>query len=435
MTEGTDSTSSFEGFSGYGMLATLRSLSQEHFLLHMNAEQRQGIRDLAELQQDHPELEPALSVIRSNWQQAWDNGRYDVDNFRSYLVDSSASESVWKLVEDDLFIVLDQNRRPVFANCEGLVQSLYGDEVFDKLTRAIDLMSFYQPIPRPETKRHVINRYILHKHPELDPGKATIRTLPNAKMGVAHYGCWAVKGDWHGRRIYRTKDTQVGRSFDSEKCWPVMPQFMRAVFGTLSDVVRFLMQPLGPDYYQECVEIFAELPDSVKVVTNEQDFCSLFALGVNAHTQRHRDNGDIKGGLAGLATLGNYTGGNLCLPQLGVKVRYGPGACALTRGSGLEHLVTDFQGPRFFAVATNHESSKKFAWRAKGRLPPLPPKPKGKRRRASGSDFASHEDEKARGPWMPCINKGTDDDDEDQILWTDELLHGPRALASSSESG
>jgi hypothetical protein len=29
----------------------------------------------------------------------------------------------------------------------------------------------------------------------LDPSKATVETLPNAKMAVAHYGCWSHKGD------------------------------------------------------------------------------------------------------------------------------------------------------------------------------------------------------------------------------------------------
>ncbi|KAK8048601.1 hypothetical protein PG994_010331 [Apiospora phragmitis] len=405
---------------------------------------RQGIRDVAGLQQDHPELEPVLSVIRSNWQQAWNNGRYDIDYFRSYLIDSSTPESVWKMLEDDLFIVLDQNRRLVFVNCENLIQSLYGNEVFDKFIRAIDLMKFYTAIPRPETKRHAIDRYILQKHPELVPGLATIQTLPNAKMGVAHYGCWSMKGDWHSRNIWRTKDTGVRQSFEGELwCLKMMPQFMCAVFGTASDLIRSLMQPLAPDHYKECLEIFAELPDSAKVVTNEQDFCSLFALDVNAHTQRHRDTGDFQGGLAGLVSLGNYTDKNSSISRinphnlhgrafpfaLGVKVPYRPGACALLRGGGLEHLVTDFQGPRFFVVATNHETSKKYAWRAKGRLPPLPPKP-DRRRRTSNST-----DEEAPGPWMPCINKGTDDDDEDQIRWTNSALHGPRALVSSSESG
>ncbi|KAK8090051.1 hypothetical protein PG997_005012 [Apiospora hydei] len=397
--EQSDSTSSFEGFSGRGILATLRSVSQEHFWLRLNVEQRQYIRDLAELRQDHPELESVLSVIRANWKPTWNNGRYDTDYFRSYLVDSSASESVWKLVEDDLFIVLDQNRRPVFVNREGLVQSLYGNDVFDKLIRAIDLMTFYRPIPRPETKRHALDRHLLtHRHPELDPGRATIHTLPNAKMGVAHYGCWALKGDWHGRDIYQTKDTRAGRCFDNERCAQLIPRFMRAIFGTASDLVRFLLQPLDPVHYQECRDLFAALPDSAKTATNEQDFCSLFVLGVNAHTQRHRDTGDVKGGLAGLVTLGNYTGGNLCLPQLGLKVPYRPGACALLRGSGLEHLVTDFRGPRFFVVATNHETSKKYAWRAMGRLPPLP---KRRRRIRAVIDDDDDEDKEAHGPWMP----------------------------------
>ncbi|KAK8042073.1 hypothetical protein PG993_006596 [Apiospora rasikravindrae] len=136
--------------------------------------------------QKDPLILPAVSSVSQV--MAWNSGRYDVDDFRSYLVDSSASEHVPELLEDDMVNVLDQNRRLVFANREGLVQSLCDNEVFDKLVRAIDLMIFYQPISRPETKRHVITRYILHKHPELDPGKVTIQTLPNVKMGLAYYG-------------------------------------------------------------------------------------------------------------------------------------------------------------------------------------------------------------------------------------------------------
>ena len=56
-------------------------------------------------------------------------------------------------------------------------------------------------------------------------------------------------------------------------------------------------------------------------------------------------------------------GGNLCLPLFGCKVPYQPGSVALIRGHHLEHLVTDFTGPRYFVVGTNHESTKQAVWR------------------------------------------------------------------------
>lgn len=56
-------------------------------------------------------------------------------------------------------------------------------------------------------------------------------------------------------------------------------------------------------------------------------------------------------------------GANLCLPQLGVKVPYASGACAILRGSGLEHLVQDYSGPRFFVIGTTHEACRSHAMR------------------------------------------------------------------------
>ncbi|KAK7923133.1 hypothetical protein PG985_007204 [Apiospora marii] len=161
----------------------------------------------------------------------------------------------------------------------------------------------------------------------------------------------------------RPKDADVRRSLEGGTVARMMPQFMRAVFGTSSDLVRLLMQSLDPGHKRECREIFAGFPEPAKVVmTNEEDFGSLFALGVNAHTQRHR--------------------GSLCLRQLGMKVPYRPGICALFRGSGLERLATGFRVPRFFVMATHHETlEKKYARHAKGTLPPLPPIPENKRQK------------------------------------------------------
>lgn len=56
------------------------------------------------------------------------------------------------------------------------------------MSECIDMFSFYAPMPRPETKQHIVDRYMRRIHPELDPSKATVTGLPQAKMAVAHYG-------------------------------------------------------------------------------------------------------------------------------------------------------------------------------------------------------------------------------------------------------
>jgi hypothetical protein len=82
----------------------------------------------------------------------------------------------------------------------------------------------------------------------------------------------------------------------------------------------------------------------------------------------------------------------------------------------LEHLVEDYSGERYFIVGTNHESTKKFAWRRMGRLPPL-----------------THEemlDQPSEIPDDLCVNE---EHDEDDLEWTNKELHGPGALTFTNE--
>lgn len=69
-----------------------------------------------------------------------------------------------------------------------------------------------------------------------------------------------------------------------------------------------LIKPLDPDYYETCQAICQNLNDDDRIKTTDDEIMSLFVLGINAYTQRHRDTADVRGGLAGLFTLGQYTG-------------------------------------------------------------------------------------------------------------------------------
>ncbi|KAI1082947.1 hypothetical protein F5B20DRAFT_597160 [Whalleya microplaca] len=409
-------------------LTRLRQMAQERYWLRMTREERKQVRDKA----DKPDesIAKSLQAIKDTWTKLWTNNPRDPDYFRQYLVDQVGAEQVWTLVDEDIFIVTDPNRQVIFANIENLTQILFGDDVADLLARCLDLWSFFTPLPAPESKRHVLDAYIRRLHPELDMTKATVENLPNAKMCVAHYGSWARCGDRDGRNIYLSRDTKFNRSEDLDLSQEMFPLFYKAAFGKAARLIEFLMKPLDPLYYTQCREIFDHLPKTRKVSTGQDDFISLFALGVNGYTQRHRDTNDIAAGLAGLVSLGNYTGGNLCIPQLGCKVPYKPGTCAIIRGDGLDHLVSDYSGPRFFMIGTNHESCKRFAFRAMGRSPPLSNK---RQHPAEGGLESSTEDQT-----VPCVNKGADEFDDD-IEFTNKWLHGPGALdffesSSSSKS-
>lgn len=249
-----------------------------------------------------------LETIQENWRPHWNSLHKAKDFFHHYLIDQTAAEHAWTLVEEDVFVVTDKKHQVVFANLEKAGELLFGKEAMEVLIRCLDMWKFFSPIPAPESCRHVVDNFIRRQHPELDPSAVTIEHLANAVMAVAHYGCWSHKLDPHGKNITRTMDARFARTPLAEYPPAVFPDFAKAALGMASKITRFLAKPLDPEYYQDCVKIFQNLPELARVSTDEEDFISLFAFGVNGYTQRHRDVKDIGGGLAGLFSTGDYQG-------------------------------------------------------------------------------------------------------------------------------
>ncbi|KAK7955241.1 hypothetical protein PG988_015935 [Apiospora saccharicola] len=424
-------------------LEGLRSDAREEFWLDWSPSERDALRQTVN-QPNSANVERLLVAIRGGWSPAWNSKRYNPDFFQHYLKDSISARSVWQLVDVDLLVVTDCRRRVIFANLERAAQLLFGEELAGKLAETIDMWSFFTPMPLPETTRHVVDHYVRRLHPELDIAKATVENLHRAKMAVAHYGCWSSCGDPHGKHVVRTYDARFVRSVNAEE-YPqlVFPEFGRSVFGHCTEIVRFLVQNAAPEHYSLCRAVYDQLSPDVRLATTKEDFLSLFALGINGYTQRHTDSGDMVGGYAGLITLGSYTGGNLCIPDLGIKVTYAPGACTILRGDKMEHLVTDYSGPRYFVIGTNHEAVKRWAVR---RMPGYQDEPgtesaaeagPGGDKEAAGAEvvvrdeFDDPDEELVEfPPKTPCVNTGCDWD-EDEVAdheWTNEELHGAAAL-------
>ncbi|KAK7978630.1 hypothetical protein PG988_006120 [Apiospora saccharicola] len=287
-------------------LQELRSEAQELFWLLSTEAEREALRNAAssgDRQVDH-----IVTAIKANWPRHWNNGRYDPDLFYHYLRDKIAAEKVWELVDADIFVVLDAERRVVFAHVEGAAQLLFGDDIIWELNRAIDMYSFFVPIRAPEARRHVVDRHIRRTHPNLDPSIANLYQLQNAKMGIAHYGCWTPTESLVGKYVFQSSDCQFPGTRINHLPRTVFPWFCKSVLAKASEVIRFLMQSLDPEYYEQCQNIYRQLPKEEAIKTTEDDFLSMFVLGINAHTQRHRDPDDIRGGYAGLFTVGEYQG-------------------------------------------------------------------------------------------------------------------------------
>ncbi|KAK8025225.1 hypothetical protein PG990_003048 [Apiospora arundinis] len=243
--------------------------------------------------------------------------------------DKIGAEQVWGLVDADVFVVVNAKRRIVFANLEAAAQLLFGPDILREPNRAIDVFSFLVPIRAPEPKRHVVDRYIRRNHPDLDPSAATLDKLVNTKMGVAHYGCWSVPADPNGKCVFRSNDCFFGGTRINHLPRLVFPYLCDSLSAKVTEIIRLLVNNLDPNYHELGKKICENVPRDGYIKTTDEDFLSLFVLGINAYTQRHRDPSDVHGGFADLFSIGQYTGGNICLPQLGIKVPYAPGACAI----------------------------------------------------------------------------------------------------------
>ena len=119
-----------------------------------------------------------------------------------------------------------------------------------------------------------MDNYIQKLHPELDMSKATVDKLPHAKMCIAHYGTWApMPGDKSGYKIQRTGDTLFRRSFtDVGVCEEVFPDFYKSAMGMAAKLIRFLLEPLDPTYFQDCCDIFDNLEEHKRVPRTRRQF-------------------------------------------------------------------------------------------------------------------------------------------------------------------
>lgn len=62
-------------------------------------------------------------------------------------------------------------------------------------------------------------------------------------------------------------------------------------------------------------------------------------------------------GLDAICTIGEYEGGLLVLPSLGIVLNSSPNTLIFLRSKDHPHFVTNYQGKRFSLVAYSHQSN------------------------------------------------------------------------------
>jgi len=76
------------------------------------------------------------------------------------------------------------------------------------------------------------------------------------------------------------------------------------------------------------------------------------AVLVNAKVAAHRDDLDLQGGMVAMLCGGDFEGGRLLLPALGIQYEFQPSDVMLCKASYLEHAIGPWKGQRVSFVNT-----------------------------------------------------------------------------------
>ena len=114
-------------------------------------------------------------------------------------------------------------------------------------------------------------------------------------------------------------------------------------------------------YYVSQVRVKVDETKAQLATFGAQDHCSIqcfvgIFLLVNLFSGEHVDLNDIPDGWTAMVPLGNYEGGELYLPDIGVRLPYRPRDVVFFRSRLLRHFTDYFNGvPRYVLVFTNNQ--------------------------------------------------------------------------------
>ncbi|KAH9999724.1 hypothetical protein F4779DRAFT_635797, partial [Xylariaceae sp. FL0662B] len=271
----------------------------------------------------------------------------------------------------DVVMVLDKSDNVIVFQLANAFRELFtkGKNIEKEIARSIETFSSLQPLPIPDMTRHGLHWINwLAEHPEFD-----FRNPSNdpylAKSGVYHFGGHCEIGDPNGKKgVGPTKDSAT-RHGGAKQVLQELPKFRYSALGACTEVISFLFDLVDPDLlaeYKAIAEQASQLGYIPFQTRQQDDPFVLKAVLVNLMTNEHRDDSDCRYGLAGLAPLGDFQGGDLLLRELGLQIESKSGCVQLIRGRELRHSITKWTGRRFVVVSTNHEAVRRWARRRMG---------------------------------------------------------------------
>lgn len=166
-----------------------------------------------------------------------------------------------------------------------------------------------------------------------------------------------------------TKDSAGKRVPEQGNVLHQLVKLRYSAFGACTEIIKFFFQILDPGLLQQYIRVANEVSklDTVPFQTRRSDEPFMMrALLVNLMTYEHKDTGDWHRGYAFLVPVGDFSGGDLVVRELGLQIEAPSGCLQMFRGRELRHSITKWSGRRFVCVTVTHEAVRRWAFRSLG---------------------------------------------------------------------
>jgi hypothetical protein len=265
--------------------------------------------------------------------------------------------------DTDIVVIVDKHNSSmgfVFSKAFDLIMR---EGLQEKVTECFDTWTDLYPQPLPEATRHGLHWVkFLRENPQFDFKVSGM----HAKSGVSHRGICGAISHPSGGNIVRTRDTLL-RGHESQHLESQSNKLDLGAMGACTELIRPFFKALDRSLYKEYVEV-AKFSVNHPNTVREEEFGTMRALLCNLATDYHKDSSDWHYGLAWLIPVGDYTGGDLILHDLGLQTKAPPGSLIAIRGRELAHAITEWKGKsRFVVVQTTHDSVRREAYRRMGK--------------------------------------------------------------------
>jgi hypothetical protein len=310
-------------------------------------------------------LKIAKRAIPNNSSNSFHQRRRD-----QFAVDNSV---FYHIKNADIVMVLDKNTNIISFQCNSAIRQLLSKVVQQMVVDAFEKYSTLAAVPLPDMTRHGLHwTDFLPQNPQFDPRNPD-SDIRKAKSGVYHFGGHCATADWGGKKFGVTPTADSSERLTQ---WPHVAQQQQhlrySALGACIEVLKFFFRLLDPELLEEYEKVAREIAKLEKIpfqTRRDIDPFIIKALLINVMTNEHKDLSDWQYGFAALVPVGDFTGGDLLLRELGLRIEAPSGCIQFMRGRELAHSIAKWEGRRFVVVAATHEAVKCFAKRKMASTP------------------------------------------------------------------